>query len=218
MNKLKKSQMFSPCYLTEDFLSLCLSLFISHPLFTHGVMLRWLWERPGWDTLFAFLSPFGSSPLCGLGHAKKWPCGKLGCDLLKQQHLPAWLLGLLLLLHGKCEAAIPMSANKLFYVYLRAGACIYGVIAAWLTCGVATSWLPCCQLVPKAVLCAFSLCWWCYAGTRSLLCTLVLLLLRDHSSTVHVRCCNDFLILLLYPFLQLWRGKKILELFFRISP
>lgn len=36
----------------------------------------------------------GCSPLCRLGNVKKWPCGKLGCDLLERQQLPAWLPGL----------------------------------------------------------------------------------------------------------------------------
>lgn len=56
---------------------------------------------------------------------------------------PSVTAGSPLLLHGKCEAAYPMSTDKLFYVYLRVEEWVYGVIAAWLTHGIATSWLPC---------------------------------------------------------------------------
>lgn len=204
----QKTQLFSPSYFTEDFLSAFPFSFLIH---SSPAGLCWGgYEDTQAETLFAFFSQFGLTPvpLCGLGNVKKWPCGKLGCDLIKQQQLPAWLLGVLFLLHGKCEAAYPTSTDKLFYVYLRVGVWVYRVIAAWLMHWVATSWLSCWKL--------FLLCWWCYAGARSLPYTLVLLWLQDHSSTMHFCCCHGFPTSLFYLLLQLWSGKRSLELLFKI--
>lgn len=158
MQQLKKAQNL-PLSTSQNFLSLCLSLFISHPLFTHRVMLRWLWGRPGWDTLFAFfwLIWVGHSPLCRLGSVKKWPCGKLGCDLPEQQQLPAWPPGLQNLTPWKMWGSLS-HVHWQTYVYLRGGACICEDITAGLTHGVATSWLPWPGTCHRALLCAFSLC------------------------------------------------------------
>lgn len=98
----------------------------------------------------------GYSPLCRLGKVKQWPCGKLGCDLLEQQQLPAWLPGLRNLIPWKIWGSLS-HVHWQTYGYLRGGACICGVITAGLTHGVATSWLPC-QKLATELYCAFLLC------------------------------------------------------------
>lgn len=90
----------------------------------------------------------GYSPLCRLGKVKQWPCGKLGCDLLEQQQLPAWLPGLRNLIPWKIWGSLS-HVHWQTYGYLRGGACICGVITAGLTHGVATSWLPCQKLATE---------------------------------------------------------------------
>lgn len=158
MQQLKKAQKSSPFYFTELSLSLPFSFHFSSTLHPRGyaeVTMRA--PRLRHSVCILLLIWVGYSPLCRLGNVKKWPCGKLGCDLPEQQQLPARLPGLRNLTPWKMWGSLS-HAHWQTCVYLRGGACIRGVIIAGLTHGVATSFLPWPRTCHRALLCAFSLC------------------------------------------------------------
>lgn len=142
MQQLKKAQKSSPFYFTELSLFLPFSFHFPSTLHPRGCAeVTTRAPRLRHSVCILLLIWVGYSPLCRLGNMKKWPCGKLGCDLLEQQQLPAWLPGLQNLTPWKMWGSLS-HVHWQTWVYLRGGACISGVITAGLTHGFATSWFP----------------------------------------------------------------------------